>query len=275
MRIVRALAHINLLPIWKREITVWGNRLRAASLDRLVCLALHRAGLMGKQEKLDYERWIKPGMVVVDVGANQGLYTLLYSQLVGPAGKVVAFEPEPDMYESLVHNCRINGTTNVECRRLALGARTGRAMLSRSLVHGGDNRMAAGHNQELAKAVPVEVMALDDVITTGRVDFIKMDVQGWEREVFHGMERLIAANPQLQIYFEFWPSGLRNAGCNPPELLEYLTSQGFLITEPTGGRDVPLANCPEFRHDPSGHRFTNLYAKRSQFSSSTNKPPSL
>ena len=89
------LFELNHAAIWQRAIKVWDRRIRAASLDRLVFLALHRTGLMGKEEAELLKKLVNPGMQILDVGANIGLYTLLLSRLTGEAGRVFAFEPEP------------------------------------------------------------------------------------------------------------------------------------------------------------------------------------
>jgi len=164
MNIVTTIAQLNLLPLWRRELQVWGYHMLAPSLDRLICLALHRWGLMGKAERVFYERQIRTGMTVVDVGANQGLYALLFSRLVGSSGAVIAFEPEPDMFAALERNCRMNHARNIETHRQAAGASPGNAVLSRSLLHGGDSSMTSRHVQTLSRRVEVPVIPLDDVI---------------------------------------------------------------------------------------------------------------
>src|SRR6266852_7397832 len=126
----RSLTALNVSSFWRREMKVWGYRFKPPSLDRLVCLALHRVGLMGQADKMFLERHIRPGMIVVDIGANQGLYTLLFAKLVGTAGSVIAFEPEPNMFEALVHNCRNNSVSNVQMYNMALGSKRGIAALS-------------------------------------------------------------------------------------------------------------------------------------------------
>src|SRR5258708_27788033 len=100
MALARLLSWFNLLPFWKRTVRVWGLELRSVSFDRLLYLFLHRLGWMGREEKAFLEQRIRPGMHVVDVGANLGLYTLLLSRLVGESGTVVAFEPDPELFES-------------------------------------------------------------------------------------------------------------------------------------------------------------------------------
>jgi FkbM family methyltransferase len=265
--IAGSFARLNLLSVWRRKLTVWGCPMAAPSLDRLVCLALHRVGWLGKAERSLFQRWIRPGMVVIDVGANLGIYSLLLSRLVGSSGSVIAFEPEPDMFEALACNCKRNGAENIVLVNQALGSMPGTALLSRSLLHGGDNRLAPGHKTGFRKLVPVQVVTLDEVIGQRPVDFIKIDVQGWEGEVFRGMEGVLANNPNLQIYFEFWPRGLTNAGCDPAELLSRLSGRGFHLAEQIKGELKALRSFAEIGKALRGHRFVNVYASRPQTAS--------
>jgi FkbM family methyltransferase len=201
-------------------------------------------------------------MTVVDIGANQGLYTMLFSQLVGPQGTVVSFEPEADMYRALVDNVSRNRATNVEYHNVALGSKAGTATLSRSLVHGGDNRLAPGHNENTSRKESVPVNTLDELVGGRSVDFIKIDVQGWEGEVFHGMKSVLENNRAVLIHFEFWPKGLRMAGCEPGELLKGLSNQGFQLFE-VGEREYrPVSDFSRLIEHLSGNRFSNLLAKR-------------
>src|SRR6267143_2214012 len=91
--------------LWRREINVWDRRMRSASLDRLVALGLHRLGWMGHDEATLLQRLVRPGMSVIDVVANIGLYSLLLSRLVDRNGSVLAFEPEPSLFATLRENC--------------------------------------------------------------------------------------------------------------------------------------------------------------------------
>src|SRR5688500_13704019 len=83
----------NQLPLWRGECTVWDFRFTAATFERWLYLRLHRLGRMGRDECAALRKIVRPGMTILDVGGNLGLYTLLLSRLVGPAGRVVTFEP--------------------------------------------------------------------------------------------------------------------------------------------------------------------------------------
>jgi FkbM family methyltransferase len=262
MKPLTTIAQLNLLPCWRRELKVWDFRVAAPSLDRLVCLALHRWGLMGAKDLAFYKAQIKEGMTVVDVGANQGLFTLVFSRLAGASGSVIAFEPEPDMYAALEHNCKINRARNIEYFPFAVGASVGKGVLSRSLVHGGDGCMTTErHMDQLSRLVDVQLTSLDVALGDRRVDFVKIDVQGAEMGVFQGMTEVMRKNPALRIYFEYWPRGLQYAG-DPMAILTFLHDRGFRILADSGAREIAAAEFGSFRNSISGNRFANLLAMR-------------
>ena len=258
MKVMNAIAGVNVLPLWKWKLRVWDFDFVAPSLDRLAALFLHKFALMGKPEKLFFEQKLKPGMNVVDIGANQGLYSLMFSRLVGETGTVIAFEPEPDMFAALETNISANSVSNVEHHRLALGSKSGEAMLSRSLLNGGDNRLSSGDSDTTSMKKLVRVVTLDEIAGERKIDFIKMDVQGWEWEAIRGMEATLRRNPTIGVHFEFWPAGLRRSGCEPLELLQFLSQQGFQIYR----GETLIQDFRLLLNELSKEQFVNLYAQR-------------
>ena len=256
-----AWLRLNLLSVWRRPVRVWDQSFAPISLDRLVYLFFHRLGWMGRSERTFLEQHVQAGMCVVDIGANLGLYTLLLSRLVGPTGCVIGIEPDPELFGALQANCRENRASNVELHNLAAGSERGRSVLHRSGINAGDNRLAR-HESAVSRSVEVNIATLDEIVRGRRVDFIKMDVQGWEGEVIAGMQQVLT-NPELQICFEYWPYGLRNAGHDPESILSVLGHEGFQIYPLFG--ELPVAG-PETRDSawvaPRGKNFTNLYAVR-------------
>src|SRR5882724_8977403 len=91
--VAQSVFKLNYWSFWARDVEVWGNRVTATSLDRLLNLYLHHLGARGTAEKRFLEQHVRPGMCVADIGANQGLYTLLISRILGREGRVYAFEP--------------------------------------------------------------------------------------------------------------------------------------------------------------------------------------
>jgi FkbM family methyltransferase len=264
MSIINTIAKANLLSFWKRTLRVWDFDFKAPSLDRLAARFLHKFGLLGKSERRFFEKHLRPGMNVVDIGANQGLYSLMFSRLVGETGKVIAFEPEPDMFAALETNISANSIQNVECHRLALSSEPRQAMLSRSLIHGGDNRLSSGHSAHVSTKKLVSLVTLDEIVDDRRIDFIKMDVQGWEWEVMRGTRATLRRNPAIGIHFEFWPAGLRQSGCEPLEMLQFLSQQGFQIHHHRDGGETLVQDFPRLLRELSKNQFVNLYARRNE-----------
>jgi hypothetical protein len=94
------------------------------------------------------------------------------------------------------------------------------------------------------------------------VDFIKIDVQGWEFEVLKGMAQIWRANPALSVYFEFWPFGLRRAGCDPAELLRFVQEAGFQLHDATPEGLRPVEEAEKFCQQFQGYQATNVLAVR-------------
>lgn len=254
------LFELNHAAIWQRAITVWDSRVRAASLDRLVFLALHRAGLMGKEEAELLKKLVTSGMQVLDVGANIGLYTLLLSRLTGGSGRVFAFEPEPHLFGILCENCGANGANNVTPFQCAAGEANGRATFQRATFNSGDNRL--GVSKSGAESIEVEVARLDEVLPVRTMDFIKLDVQGHELSALTGMERLLASSPEVRVLFEFWPAGLRAANATPELLFQFFHDRDFRIYELEGGQPRQLDASAALLEKLGTKRYTNLLASR-------------
>lgn len=162
-------------------------------------------------------RHAAPGMVAVDVGANLGYFSVLLAHLVGPTGRVIAVEPNPHLAQLAERNLALNGFSHTaRVDRIAAAATSGQPVQFRFMASDPKN----GHVVEAGAGLPpgevmVEIavpgMRLDDAIT-GPVDFIKIDVEGAEEEVWAGMTRLLDANPDIIVLMEF--NALR---CRTPE----------------------------------------------------------
>ncbi|MFA4831564.1 MAG: FkbM family methyltransferase [Patescibacteria group bacterium] len=172
---------------------------------------------------------IKPGMVVVDIGANIGFYSALFSKLVGAAGKVYAFEPDEDNFRHLEKNMR--GLKNVSINKIAVSDKSGKIRLYISDVLNIDHHTY--DNGENRKSVEIDAITLDDFFSNNEiVDFIKIDIQGYDYYAILGGKKLINRTEQLNILSEFWPYGLNKAGIKPLAYIELLKNLNFQIDLP-------------------------------------------
>jgi FkbM family methyltransferase len=204
---------------------VLGHRMHLDATDRGE-LAIH-----GVYEPLTTDlvrAELRPGDVVLDIGANIGYYTLIFAKGVGPAGRVVAFEPEPGNFNLLEENVAANAYHNVTLARLAVSDRAGRARLYLDADNAGDCRMYDSHDHR--PAVDVETVRLDDHLAwLDRIDLIKMDIQGAEPAALRGMRGLLERHRRARLLVEFWPYGLRLFGADAKEFLDTLCDAGFAL----------------------------------------------
>ncbi|MGH8963436.1 MAG: FkbM family methyltransferase [Jatrophihabitantaceae bacterium] len=172
-------------------------------------------------------RVLKPGMVAVDVGANYGYYTILMARCVGRTGKVVSFEPNPELVALMRKSLFLSGIRKIhEIHEEAEYSTTGEK------VRFGIPRQERWMNAQVVAdeqpfegtVIDVPTVRLDDVLPE-KVDFIKIDAEGGEREIWRGMSKTIANNPQLQIFLEFNPR--RTSHYDPHEFLDKIRDDGF------------------------------------------------
>jgi len=185
---------------------------------------------------------VRPGMRVVDIGANVGYYTVLMADLVTDNGQVVAFEPNLRLQSLLRQSVNVNGYANrVHLRAEAVAGRSGCDLTfaiprtdpkNAHLVTDTTKDIDPQHYR--LETVPT--ITLDDA-DLGRIDFIKIDAEGAESAIWTGMQRTIAANPEMTVLLEFnadrWPEW--------PAFLADLDRLGFALRHiDFDGRIKPL-----------------------------------
>ena len=186
-------------------------------LDLSRGLAQQQLYLQGKRfitERRLFEEYVKPGMSVVDVGANIGYHTLAFAHLVGSSGKVISIEPSPENLIELRANIVNNNLTNVRLEEIAIGARTTTAR-----IRGGINSgvLLSGGAPGIGE---VTLKPLGDVLPE-KVDFVKIDVDGYEGEVIQGAaEVLYRDRPTLLL--EMHPHMLPRFNSSVQSILDIL-----------------------------------------------------
>lgn len=177
------------------------------------------------------ERFLKPGMTVLDIGAHHGYFTLLSARQVGSSGSVISFEPSPREFKRLLTHVRINSCGNVRAEPIALGDKQERSKLF--VVQGRDtgcNSLRPPDVSEPTTPLEVSTHTLDGYMAetgTKRVDFIKMDVEGAELAVLRGAEDLLARHPRPVILCEVDDRRTRPWGYGKQAVLDLLRSLRF------------------------------------------------
>jgi len=251
----------HLKPVGIFLVEVQGSRMYVDSRDVGVAPFLLEWGFYEKFETALFKKLIKKGMVVVDIGANIGYYTLLAAHLVGDEGRVFAFEPDPHNFSLLCKNIEINGHRNVIPVRKAVFSKSGKMKLFLDKSNLGGHSLS-GANVDMGVSIMVEATSLDDYLknTNCKIDVIKMDVQGSEMEVLEGMTDTINRNDDLKIITEFWPMGIRNSGSSPMGFLNKLIECGFGLYQI--GQYVEPINVDYLLRMCSDEKFTTLLCKK-------------
>lgn len=180
----------------------------------------------GEQEKAFLGLKPNAGEFVLDIGAHIGSYALRYSRLVGDEGTVMAFEPEPDNRRILRWNVRLNGVQNVVIRPEALGDFHGGSRLRLSTYGGVHSFVRTSQEIHHIGEALVPMIRLDE-LDLGRVDMIKIDVEGYEMEVLKGGEKMIREfKPKMQIEVH-QPHGHDCETCNWLKHLGFLPATTF------------------------------------------------
>lgn len=201
------------------------------------------------------ESLVRDGDVVVDAGADTGVFTLRLAQLVGPSGRVHAFEPNPARRPDLEEIAAARG--NVVLHEAALSDRAGRARLHipvRGSGPIGALGSMASRDDERCLVVEVACATLDEALGEDlpRVAFVKCDVEGHELAVLRGARRTLdASRAALLVEIEE-----RHAGARPAETFALLEASGY-----AGQALGPEGLFPLDRFDADRHQAAHLAAE--------------
>jgi FkbM family methyltransferase len=167
---------------------------------------------------------LRPGYTFLDVGANVGYMTVLGAQMVGPAGRAIAVEPDSRNLRLLRANLWRNGVS-AQIAPIAAFSRRGFIRFVRSETNRGDHQVWEGSG---AGAL-VPCTTVDELLGDVRVDVAKIDTQGVDHQVLEGMQGLVRRNPAIVVLSEFWLGGLVERGVDPMSVLAGYADLGFSI----------------------------------------------
>jgi len=178
---------------------------------------------------------LRPGMTIIDCGSNIGFYPLLESKILKNKGEVYAIEPDVRNFKILEKNVRLNGGKSIiKTFNIAVSNKTGsqkmfvaeQSNLNKLLSSSSDN-FPKRHNVD--EIVDVETITMDDFCLKHNlsVDFVRMDIEGFEVEVFQGMKNMfLNAKKGFMVFLELHPNAYTSSRSFASEL-EFLISHGF------------------------------------------------
>lgn len=214
------------LKISDDEIEVQGSKM---FLDPADTLTVFRKGIYEPATTKIFKKEIKKGDVALDIGAHIGYYTLLFAKLVGEKGKVYAFEPDSVNFDLLKKNVEINNYKNVILEKKAVSDKSGKSKLYLSEKDTSVHSIYDIHGNH--KFTKVEFVRLDDYFKNynGKIDWIKIDIEGAELSALHGMTSLLEKNKNIKIITELATCCLEESGIRPEEYFKFLKENGFFI----------------------------------------------
>lgn len=203
------------------------------------------------------ERYLRPGMTMIDVGANIGYFAALAAKRT--KSPVLCVEPDPRCIEALTRNKELYPELRIF--PYLASNQCGKESFILDTLSTGNSSIAPS---AIGTTVQVEAATLDSLVGESRVDVMVIDAQGAEPKIFAGSQKVLQ---QLSlIFFEFWPYGLKLAGFKPEDLLSFLRSRGFALSHffpsfhPSPEHPTELISSLELQDRGMG--FCNLLASK-------------
>ena len=214
---------------------VQGSKMYLAINDPGVSRDLIIRGMREREETRMIQKILRKGMIVIDIGANIGYYAMIEASLVTESGQVYAIEPEPRNFELLQQNIKLNNYHHVDAFQAGIGDKTGFAKLYVSEHSNLHNLLRPLHEKNDDSAIDVNVYRLDDFlrknnIIPSNINFIRMDIEGYEVNAIAGMQETLRAAKRLNLFIEFHPGYIEDiAGYSLESTMKMLASLGFEI----------------------------------------------
>lgn len=229
---------------WTGTVKIDGMEMHVNPNDQWMTQVILKTGAWEPTETAVLRDLLQPGDTFVDVGACFGYYTLIASKRVGPEGRVIAFEPDPENFAVLHHNVEANGCRNVVLVQKALSNKPGTLELHVTPRNkGASSFFESKDTRDGGTVVEVEAVTLDDYLAASgdRPDLVKIDTEGAEGYILEGMRQTLHRLPKTRVVMEYYPYKLRTSGYEPAKVLAMLGEHGFTFQriEERGGSVLP------------------------------------
>jgi FkbM family methyltransferase len=259
--LLRRVANALILSALPETVRVGPATIHLNSADPVVSGALVLR-VFERRELAFFSQICRPGMTVIDIGANVGVYTALAMHAVGPAGAIVSIEPHDESRRFLARTIAANANANIRPHVFDCAAsdHEGTGKLFLNPENKADNRLYLSDQTPNMQSAPVRLRTIDavlDEVGITSVDILKIDVQGSELAAITGAAKTIRNSPEMTLLTEFWPDGIHRAsGHDGQRYIDLLCDLGFELFELRRGQLVPLS--VDWPQRLTGRRYTNL-----------------
>ncbi|MBT3336606.1 MAG: FkbM family methyltransferase [Anaerolineae bacterium] len=210
-------------------------------------------------------------MVFVDIGGNVGLYSALAMHTLNNDGKIITLEPHPESFALLAKNVKVNqeargieDAPKIELFQMAASSQSGTRSLALNPENKADNRLSDAPDEW--ESIPIEAKSMDALLIEQgikEVNFVKMDVQGYEHRIISGFMDTLRHSEKTIVMTEFWPQGIESTGGDARGYLQDLSDLGFTLyelKEKPLGHIEPLEDWDTLIARLHGRKYTNLIA---------------
>lgn len=183
------------------------------------------------------QNYLKPGDIFIDLGANEGYFSVIASQIVGETGRVIAIEPQLRLQPILHRNFNLNSCNNAKVLPVAVSDKSGKASvhLSSNMNTGSSSLVQSTvyplSKQEVVTTTLSEIFQQEDITNCG---MIKIDIEGWEYEAIMGSLEIFRKHRIKVVALELHPQILSKRGLSAKNIIDCLIGLGFTLNESCG-----------------------------------------
>jgi len=215
---------------------IQGSKMLLNLNDVGISRELYFTGVHEAESTAQYKKELRPGMTIFELGANIGYYALIGAKAIGDTGRIIAFEPSPINMETFRLNITLNDLNDrIETYQIGVGNTV--ESMKFNVVNKGN--MSSFYKRkddgvvEQVETIDVEVTTLDAFIAAHpqKIDYIRMDVEGFEYEIFQGMQNFLKSEYAPDGFFiEIHSTLLNENGHSCREFIENLHAHGYEIS---------------------------------------------
>ena len=214
-----------------------------------------------QESTLFIRNYLSAGDTVWDVGANIGYFTLEFARAVGPSGKVLSFEPHPEIFKVLQRNVCRNKYQNINLHNVACGSEPGQTKLFFSTENEGNHKIIENSNSN--NFALTEVVTLSSFLNEYSPSLIKMDIEGAELLALQGLGQENLKNLAIDFVIEYHPYEMSFFDIEGVQVLDFFMSSGYKFRN-LAYPDHPIISKEEIleKYKKEDRSLTNLFCSK-------------